>query len=54
LIQTSGIKTCTRVVYQGFFRKRSSKKLGLTNGEIYSGNAAGKFVETSAFKFEGL
>jgi hypothetical protein len=30
------------------------KKLGLTKGEIYSGNAADKFVETSPFKFEGL
>lgn len=30
------------------------KKLSLTNGEIYSGNAAGKFIETPAFKFEGL
>ncbi|MEZ4688986.1 MAG: linear amide C-N hydrolase [Ignavibacteria bacterium] len=30
------------------------KKLSLTKGEVYSGNSADKFVETSPFKFEGL
>ncbi|MBK8553891.1 MAG: linear amide C-N hydrolase [Ignavibacteria bacterium] len=30
------------------------KKLNLTGGEIYSGNAADKFIESKAFKFEGL
>ena len=30
------------------------KKLGLTKGEIYSGNSAGQFVTSQPFKFEGL
>jgi hypothetical protein len=32
----------------------SVKKLLLTGNEIYAGNAAGKFVNAPAFKFEGL
>jgi choloylglycine hydrolase len=30
------------------------KKLSISNNEIYSGNTAGKFVETKPFKFMGL
>lgn len=37
-----------------FSENASVKKLSLTKGEIYSGNAADKFVDSKPFKFEGL
>lgn len=37
-----------------FSKNGKVKKLSISNGEIYAGNTADKFVETPAFKFEGL
>ncbi|MFT3824902.1 MAG: linear amide C-N hydrolase [Chitinophagaceae bacterium] len=37
-----------------FSEKASVKKLTLVNGEVYSGNAIKSFVNTPAFKFQGL
>ncbi|MBS1517004.1 MAG: linear amide C-N hydrolase [Bacteroidetes bacterium] len=37
-----------------FSESASVKKLNLTKGEIYSGNAADQFMAATAFKFEGL
>ena len=37
-----------------FSKTGKVKKLSISNGEIYSGNTAGKFVETKPFRFQGL
>lgn len=37
-----------------FSEKATVKKLNLTGGEIYAGDAVNKFKETKPFKFEGL
>ncbi len=37
-----------------FSEKAPIKKLNITNNETYSGNAAGQFVNTPSFKFQGL
>ena len=37
-----------------FSKNGKVKKLSISNGEVYAGNTADKFVETPAFKFEGL
>ncbi len=37
-----------------FSRTGKVKKLSISNNETYSGNTAGKFVETKPFKFQGL
>jgi len=37
-----------------FSEKAAVKKLSLTGGEIYAGDAVNKFIETKPFKFEGL
>ncbi len=37
-----------------FSRTGKVKKLSLSNNEIYSGNTADKFVETTPFQFQGL
>ncbi len=37
-----------------FSKTGKVKKLSISNGELYSGNTAGKFVETKPFRFQGL
>ena len=37
-----------------FSKTGKVKKLSISNGEVYSGNTADKFVEAKPFKFQGL